>query len=345
MESGVCPNVSDSYGLQISMAVDQNPCCNHGLDGMHEILLGHNISIPIHDSNLYNVTNEWSDAAGNYTVYYEDHNATGVLEDTRYADIAAYTALELEMTNHTKAVQEISRLNQMYNRTAVGMQDDAFTNGTEKGVYQTFKLALYLLALQKTGQHVTPELEPRIMGLQGADGGFYTGYEANGAHQGKENVETTCIVILAMRAIPGRAASIYDVTWNTTGATLHQVKVLLLSGENWTRDFQGSAYLDRDDLRNMTASQVPAGSFGSMDFTRDLTFNPWTCHTLTITIDGTSKSYDTYCPWWIKYWYLLLIPIGAVPVLAYSYYRRARHRPVLETEKKSDQDSGNEIRG
>jgi hypothetical protein len=87
---------------------------------------------------------------------------------------------------------------------ANGLVDDPFKNGTngEKGVYQTFKDALYLLVLQKTGQPAPANLLWQILRLQSSVGGFNTGYYPNGTYAGRsENTETTSIVTLALEAL------------------------------------------------------------------------------------------------------------------------------------------------
>ena len=93
-------------------------------------------------------------------------------------------------------------MNRMWD--ANGLVDQPFKNGnsSEKGVYQTFKDALYLLVLLKTGQAMPANLEEKILNMQAADGGFNTGYYSNETYAGRyENTETTSIVILALEAL------------------------------------------------------------------------------------------------------------------------------------------------
>ena len=83
-------------------------------------------------------------AGGNYTILWEVHNATGVFPDCVYADVAVYTALELKLEgNTTGARHEMDCLNTMFDGR--GLVDEAYKDGSgsEHGIYQTYKLALY----------------------------------------------------------------------------------------------------------------------------------------------------------------------------------------------------------
>ena len=52
-------------------------------------------------------------------------------------------------------------------------------SGSEHGIYETYKLALYLYALQATGTYYYGE-EDNLFRSQGPDGGFHTGYDQTG---------------------------------------------------------------------------------------------------------------------------------------------------------------------
>src|SRR5437867_5016304 len=93
-----------SLSQSIKATLNNATCCQQGNDLMHESLPGRQIPLPIHTSNTYNVTSFWNTvfkATGNYTVYWEDHNGTGILSPYSYADIAAYTALEMNKRGTT----------------------------------------------------------------------------------------------------------------------------------------------------------------------------------------------------------------------------------------------------
>ena len=182
---------------------------------MHEALLGVRIHVPIDNSAIYTVANSTADklfrnvtptAAGrNYTVLWEVHNSTGVFPDCVYADVAVYTALEFKLEgNSTGAQHEMDCLNLMFDGR--GMVDEPYKggSGSEHGVYQTYKLALYLYALQATGSYYYGE-EDALFRSQGADGGFHTGYDQLGTYAGtEENAETTSIAMIAISGLSTR---------------------------------------------------------------------------------------------------------------------------------------------
>src|SRR6266568_2497949 len=156
--SSCAPTTSQSIRQSISS------CCGNGYDGMHEALLGARIHIPINNSALYTVANSSAGklfrnaspttAGGNYTILWEVHNATRILADCAYADVTVYTALELRLEGNSTGVQhEMDCLALMFDGR--GLVDEPYKDGTvsEHGIYQTYKLALYLYALQKTGTY------------------------------------------------------------------------------------------------------------------------------------------------------------------------------------------------
>jgi len=207
--SSCAPTISQGINESISS------CCGRGNDGMHEALLGVRIHVPIDNSAIYTVANSTADklfrnvtptAAGrNYTVLWEVHNSTGVFPDCVSADVAVYTALEFKLEgNSTGAQHEIDCLNLMFDGR--GMVDEPYKDGSgsEHGVYQTYKLALYLYALQATGSYYYGE-EDALFRSQGADGGFHTGYDQLGTYAGtQENAETTSIAMIAISGLSTR---------------------------------------------------------------------------------------------------------------------------------------------
>jgi len=194
-----------------SKAINQSisSCCGTGYDMMHEALLGKIIPLPIHDPTIVTVANSSQGnlfnsitptaAGGNYTVFWEKHNASGILPDCTYADVTVYTVLELRREGNTTGVQhEMDCLSLMFDGR--GLVDEAYKDGSgsEHGIYQTFKLALYLYALQATGSYYYGE-ESNLFRSQGPDGGFHTGYDQAGTYAGtQENAETTSIAMLAI---------------------------------------------------------------------------------------------------------------------------------------------------
>ncbi len=134
---------------------------------MHESILNSPIPLPIHTSNLYNVTNYWNTlfkVTGNYTAYREYHNGTGTLSPFAYVDVAAYTALEQNRRSNSTGVAEmVSILNTMWD--GKGMVDEPFKNGS--GIYQTYKDALYLLVLTRLSMAIPTGLADSILRMQG----------------------------------------------------------------------------------------------------------------------------------------------------------------------------------
>ena len=194
-----------------SQAINQSisSCCDSGSDQMHEALLGVRIHIPINNTTIYTVANSTAGklfrgtspttAGGNYTVLWKVHNATGTFPDCAYADVTVYTALELRLEgNSTGAQYEMDCLTTMFDGR--GMVDEAYKDGSamEHGIYPTYKLALYLYALQKiSGTYFYGE--ENLLRLQGPDGGFHTGYDQIGTYAGtQENAETTSIALIAV---------------------------------------------------------------------------------------------------------------------------------------------------
>ena len=69
-------------------------------------------------------------------------------------------------------------------------------SGSEHGICQTYKLALYLYALRMVTGEYSYGLEDHLYRSQGPDGGFHTGYDQLGTYAGtQENAETTSIAI------------------------------------------------------------------------------------------------------------------------------------------------------
>jgi hypothetical protein len=205
-------NALSSCDPTTSNAINQSigSCCDSGYDRMHEALVGVKIHLPINTATIYTVANSTvgklfrgvssTTPGGNYAVLWEVHNATGTFPDCTYTDTTVYTALELKLEgNTTGAPHEMDCLTLMFD--GHGMVDEAYKAGsiTEHGIYQTFKLALYIYALQKISGAYFYGLEENLFRLQGPDGGFHTGYDQIGTYAGTlENAETTSIAMIAI---------------------------------------------------------------------------------------------------------------------------------------------------
>ncbi len=167
---------------------------------MHEAVFGVQIRLPIRTANEYNVTKDWPILSGSYSILWENHNGTATLSPFAYSDVAVYTALELERRgNGTGAMELAVVLNTMWDGR--GMIDEAYKNGVvgERGIYQTFKVALYMFLLKRFSFPVPSGLMEALVRMQGPDGGFHTGYDSNLTYAGTdENAETTSLAIIAL---------------------------------------------------------------------------------------------------------------------------------------------------
>jgi hypothetical protein len=148
-------------------------------------------------TNSYTVSN-YAGAVINITL----NNGTSPLISSFYADIAFLEAIyynNLGQANNANDSYQIGV--KMYDGN--GLNDSVFQNGTQKGQYQTFKLALYIYASEVLGYQPPQSAETVLLRMQAASGGFYTGYNANFSNNGTNtNVETTSLAILALLPLP-----------------------------------------------------------------------------------------------------------------------------------------------
>ncbi len=123
---------------------------------------------------------------------------TNVLNGWReYADLLLLAALAQAQSAQGQARQEFERAEAMWDGR--GFKDRA-TKAT--GIYATYKLALYLLAAERLKLkpvHHRDALE-QLLAMQGQEGGWITDYK-DGRSVGLANVETTCLAILALKAL------------------------------------------------------------------------------------------------------------------------------------------------
>ncbi len=187
-------------------------CCQNGTSKMHEALLEMSIGLPIRTAAVSILANSSSgllfngiqpSVSGDYTVFWEVHNGTGILSPGTYADVASYIGLEHKRRGNQTGVSEMMEsLNVIFD--GQGLVDEPYQNGTlaERGIYQTFKLALYINLITREGIPVYPGLVERLLRMQDADGGFRTGYDHAGTYAGTlANAETTSIVLLTLNLL------------------------------------------------------------------------------------------------------------------------------------------------
>jgi hypothetical protein len=198
------PKDAQSISNAISQNFAGNSSLNHGYSLMHEAALGVPINLTIYlPRRATNVTSIWPNSKGSVIRYELHDNKTDILRPSLYADVASYVGLEnWGRQNQTGYRRMLQILSGMWNGT--GLADEVFRHGTpgsEYHIYQTFKDALYLLLLVKTGQPVPDNLERELLLRQAQDGGFNTGYYDNGLNAGTaENAETTSLAILALQS-------------------------------------------------------------------------------------------------------------------------------------------------
>jgi hypothetical protein len=138
---------------------------------------------------------------GNATIMTTLNNGTGILSPSQYADIAFLEGIcYTNQNNYVGWSQGYKQGSSFFN--GVGFNDTAFREGSSKGVYQTFKLALSIYAdgsqcgpINETGYGMALAT---LLQMQAPDGGFYTGYNSNLSANGTTNVETTSLAILAL---------------------------------------------------------------------------------------------------------------------------------------------------
>src|SRR3989441_1527821 len=348
----LCNKWAPGWGQGINESITAH-CCSRGYDNMHEATFGIPISLPIRAANTYNVTDRFP--SGPWKIYYENHNGTGFLSDAQYGDVAAYNVLELEREgNHTVALRELSLLNWMYD--GHGIQDDVFrfsTKPEEHGIYQTFKSALYVLALAKTGQKIPSGLVSTLRSMQGPDGGFYTRYDINGSHSmTQENVETTSIAMFAIRSTPGWIkrdrgyVAFANLTITPPDNGFVQVHPNFGNDDVWTHNFTTTAVFDnRTLIGNQTLTLDPRDYANLPQWRLNVTLDPYVPHTITVPYGNATEAnrvpplLTKSCSWYECYGsigfapapvLLTALPLTALLLAALFLYRRSRRSDPQE---------------
>ena len=155
-------------------------------------------NILISNKPYFNNVLSYDVTTNGYTIKIDLNNGTAVLSPYEYADIAFLQALHAYQQNDMlKAINLFNVGANMYD--GKGFNDKAFREGRSKGIYQTYKLALYYIAGYILCRQVPNNVTERIISMQAHNGGFYTGYLPNDTiPQGvTTNTETTSLVIYA----------------------------------------------------------------------------------------------------------------------------------------------------
>jgi len=126
-----------------------------------------------------------------------NNQSGGPLSDS-YADIAFLRAYYETMCAGSTlgALAAFSAGAAEYN--GIGFNDTAFRGGQSQGIYQTYKLALYIYVAELLGQRIPLSALTSLLQMQATDGGFYTGYYSDLAHGNTTNTETTSLAILSL---------------------------------------------------------------------------------------------------------------------------------------------------
>jgi hypothetical protein len=117
-----------------------------------------------------------------------------------YADLLLLSALARAVAEPAAARRDLDRALAMWDEK--GLLDPAVK---PHGIYSTYKLALLLVTAQRLGADLPMRgaVLARLRELQSPEGGWITDYMPDGSPSGLANVETTCLVLLALEAAGG----------------------------------------------------------------------------------------------------------------------------------------------
>jgi hypothetical protein len=155
-------------------------------------------NILVGNKPYFNNTISYDIVTNGYTIKITLNNGTAILNPSQYADIAfLYALYTYRLGNMQEAINFFNIGASMYD--GKGFNDLAFREGEAKGVYQTYKLALYYLAGYILARQVPDSVTERIIELQAPNGGFFTGYYPNGTIPNfvTTNTETTSLIVYA----------------------------------------------------------------------------------------------------------------------------------------------------
>jgi hypothetical protein len=145
---------------------------------------------------------------GSATIETTANNGDSSCASQNYADILMLQAILGHVNGSTaQATIVLQKVRGLFDGT--GFADIAFanSNSSSRGVYQTYKLALYVIASTCLGASSTDTSLPTIEGLmlhlqENSTGGFFSGYTSPGNHGSTVvNTETTALASLALKAM------------------------------------------------------------------------------------------------------------------------------------------------
>jgi hypothetical protein len=129
------------------------------------------------------------------------NNQSGSLDQRNYADIAFLKAIyyhELGREDDAMASYNDGLNLSVYLAVGMGFKDDSF-----EGNYETYKLALYILASTWLGHDYDPRALETLLEMQKpGNGGFVSFYDSDLNQVGSTNAETTSLAVLSLIPLP-----------------------------------------------------------------------------------------------------------------------------------------------
>lgn len=191
---------SDNFLAALAL---QNDCNNPSLaESINKTLSEYNASKYPNQFMAFNCKQYFQgseDVNVNDSVWSTINNQPGAPLNASYADIAflqVYYSAKC-LNNTSGAIILFNAAASMYDGT--GFNDTAFRQGSSQGIYQTYKLALYIYVAKLLDQPFPPSVLANLMKMQAPNGGYYTGYAANFSNEGTStNTETTSLAVLAL---------------------------------------------------------------------------------------------------------------------------------------------------
>lgn len=159
-------------------------------NGIHEVLLGDTLRIPLETPEVITVANTTS-----YTIKTEIRKGKVMNDWIDYADLLCYASVgEWNAGNREMARNYFFRALDMWN--GIGLFDKP---ARLDGFYSTYKLALLLYTSRLIGESIAyrSELERILWSFQREDGGVRSHYLGNLTSKREANVETASLILIA----------------------------------------------------------------------------------------------------------------------------------------------------
>jgi hypothetical protein len=137
------------------------------------------------------------------------NNQTGTLSPGDYADIAF-----LESYYYARWTSNVTGAQRLYDIGATMYNSTGFVDRPFNGIFQTYKLALYVIVANKLNNTLPYSVVVNLGRMQElTTGGFYTGYLADYSTAGTTtNMETTSLAIMALAILGSMSFNIHTTT-------------------------------------------------------------------------------------------------------------------------------------